>query len=127
MMMLICIKQHLSNIQNSIHVKVTMSLCWKEVFLLLKATYFVGTFNDSPSGWCDSVFNLFFFFRHEFEVAFAWIVKKLSFSEIAIWGLTSLTIFYKRIVSDCQKKTSFVQITHLKFKFLTPDDIKSYY
>ena len=83
----------LSNIQSSIHVKVTLSLCWKGVFLLLKTTYFVGTFNGSLGRRCDSIFNLYFLFRHEFEVAFAWIVKKLNFSEIAIWGLTSLTIF----------------------------------
>ena len=68
--------------------------------------------------------------------------EKISFSrpdfvgfKIAIWGLTSLTIFYKRVhllikkqpVSDCQKKISLVKITHLTFKFLTLNDIKSYY
>ena len=40
-----------------------------------------------------------FLFRHEFEVVFAWIVKKSDFvdSEIVVWGLTSLTDFYKRV------------------------------
>ena len=80
-------------------------------------------------------------FRREFEVIFAWIAwigfARSDFvdSEIVIWGLISLTDFYKRVhllfkkrhVSDCQKKISFVQITHLKFTFLTPYDIKSYY
>ena len=36
-------------------------------------------------------------------------------------------LFKKRRASDCQKKIPFVQITHLKFTFLTPYDIKSYY
>ena len=68
--------------------------------------------------------------------------EKISFScpdfvdsEIVIWGLTSLTNFYKRVhlsfrkqhVSNWQKKISFVQITHLKFVLLTPNNIKSYY
>ena len=56
-------------------------------------------------------------------------------SEIGIRGLTSLTDFYKRVhllfkkrhVPDCQKKISFAQITQLKFTFLTPCDINSYY
>ena len=66
--------------------------------------------------------------------------EKISFprpdfvdSETAIWGLTSLTDFYKRVqlsfkkrhASDCQKKISFVQITRMKFTFLTPYDIKN--
>ena len=78
-----------------------------------------------------------FLFRHEFEVVFAWIVKKSDFvdSEIVVWGLTSLTDFHKRVhllfrkrhVSDCQKKICFDQITHLKFTYLTPCYIESYY
>ena len=32
-------------------------------------------------------------------------------------------MFKKRHASDCQKKISFVEIIHLKFTFLTPDDI----
>ena len=35
--------------------------------------------------------------------------------------------FKKQHVSDYEKKISFVQITLLKFTFLIPDDIKSYY
>ena len=81
-------------------------------------------------------------FRRGFQVVFAWMIKKTSFScpdsvdsKIVIWGLTSLTDLYKRVqllfkkrhASDFQKKTSFVQISHLKFTFLTSDDIKSYY
>ena len=45
-------------------------------------------------------------------------------SEIVIWGLTSLTDFYKQIY---RKNISFVQIMHLKLTFLSHDDIKSYY
>ena len=56
-------------------------------------------------------------------------------SEIVIWGLTSLTDFYKRVhlllnkhhASDCQKKISFVQIIPPKLTFLSRDNIKSYY
>ena len=85
---------------------------------------------------------IYFLSSREFEVVFVQIIKKISFShpdfadsEIVIWGLTSLTDFYKRVqllfkkrhVSDCQKEIFFVQITHLKFTFLTPDNIKSYY
>ena len=67
--------------------------------------------------------------------------EKISFSrsdfvdsEIVIFGLASLTNFIKRInlfkkrhVSDCQSKIPFIQKRHLKFTFLTPYDIKSYY
>ena len=46
-------------------------------------------------------------------------------SEIVIWGLTSLTDFYKsfqllfkkQYVSDYQKKILLIQIKHLKFTF----------
>ena len=76
----------------------------------------------------------YFLFRREFEVAFAWIAwigfPRPNFvdSEIVIWGVTFLTNFYKRVnllfkkrhVSDCQKKISYVQITHLKLTFLVP-------
>ena len=70
-----------------------------------------------PSSWCESVINLFILFRHEFEVVFCVNHEKISFSrpdfgdsKIAIWGLTFLTNFYKRVhllfkkrhVSDCQ-------------------------
>ena len=57
--------------------------------------------------------------------------------EIVVWEMTSLTDFYKwvqilfkkncKLVSDCQKKMSFVQIMHLKLTFLTLGDINSYY
>ena len=97
-----------------------------------KSVYFVGTKNES-------MFNPFFvplWIRSCFCVN----GEKISFprpdfvdSETAIWGLTSLTDFYKRVqlsfkkrhASDCQKKISFVQITRMKFTFLTPYDIKN--
>ena len=142
MMMLKCIKQHLSNICRSIHEKVKQHWGWVEKSVAYKkSVYFVGSSNDPPRSWCESVFNLSF--------APSWISscfcvngEKKSFSrpdfvdsETAIWGLTSLTGFYKSVqllfkkqhVSDCQNKISFVQITHLKFAFLTLDDIKSFY
>ena len=74
--------------------------------------HFIATYNDSAvnlkllllESWKNQ------FFRPDFVD-----------SEIVIWGLTSLTDFYKgahlllkkRHVSDCQKKISLVQITHL--------------
>ena len=117
MMMLICIKQYLSNIWSSIHERVKQHWGWVEKGVAYKeSVYFVGTSNDPR--WKKSLS------RPDFVD-----------SEIVIWGMTSLTDFHKRIqrlfkkqrVSDCQKKTSFVQITHLKFTFLTLDYIKSYY
>ena len=36
-------------------------------------------------------------------------------------------LFRERHVLDCQKKIYFVQIMYLKFTFLTPDEIRSYY
>ena len=76
-------------------VKKTLRLSWK------KACVWLVPLMIPPSSWCQSVFNLFLF-RREFDVVFAWIVKKISFSrpdfadsKIAIWGLTSLTGFIK--------------------------------
>ena len=86
------------------------------------------------------VYLIHFLFRREL-VVLVWIVWRnlstLDFfdPEIVIWGLTSLTDFYKRIrlllrkghVLDCRKKISFDQIMHLKLIFVSPDNIKSYY
>ena len=48
-MMLICIKQHLSNIYGSIHVKVKQHWGWVEKKCsLLKKVYFVGSSNNTP-------------------------------------------------------------------------------
>ena len=86
---------------------------------------------------CESLFTLFsvpswiwscFCMNHE-KISFS--RSDFVVSEIAIWRLISLTNFYKRVyilfkkrhASDCQKKISFVQIIHLKFTFLTLDDI----
>ena len=94
-----------------------------------------------PRSWCERVFNLFFV-PTWISSCFCVNGKKISFSrsdfvdsEIVIWGLTSATDFYKSVqllfkkqyVSDCQKKISYIKITHLIFTFLTLDDIKSYY
>ena len=136
MMILICIKQHLSNIWRWFHEKVTQrwGLLEKKALVIKKNMYFVGTYDES-------VFNPFF------VPSWIWSYfcvnrEKISFPrpdfvdcETVIWGLTSLTDFYKRVhlffkkrhASDCLKKISFVQITHMKFTFLTPYDIKSYY
>ena len=100
---------------------------------LQKTVYSVDTYNES-------VFNPFFVSSWTWSCFYV-NREKISFPrpdfvdpEIAIWGITSLTDFYKRIhlsfkkrhVLDCQRKISFVEITHLKFKFLTPHNIKSY-
>ena len=136
MMMLICIKRHLRNIWSSIHEKVKQRWGWleKKALVIKKSVYFVDTYNES-------VFNPFFVLSWIWS-CFCVNREKISFprpdfvdSEIVIWGLTSLTDFYERVhllfkkwhLSDCQKKISFVQITHLKFTFLTPYEIKSYY
>ena len=86
---------------------------------------------------CESLFTLFSVPSWIWS-CFCVNREKISFSrsdfvvsEIAIWRLISLTNFYKRVyilfkkrhASDCQKKISFVQIIHLKFTFLTLDDI----
>ena len=135
-MMLICIKRHPRNIWSSIHEKVKQRWGWleKKALVIKKSVYFVDTYNES-------VFNPFFVLSWIWS-CFCVNREKISFprpdfvdSEIVIWGLTSLTDFYKRVhllfkkwhLSDCQKKISFVQITHLKFIFLTPYEIKSYY
>ena len=85
----------------------------------------------SPSSCSKSVINLFFV-PSWISSCFCVNGKKISFSrpdfvdsEIAIWGLTSLMDFDKRVqllfkkrqVSDCQKKISFVQKTHLNSHF----------
>ena len=86
-----------------------------------------------PSSRCESVFNLFFVLSYIWSF-FCVNREKISFSrpdfvdsEIVIWGLTSLMDFYKRVnllfkkqlVSDCQKKISFVQTTwNSHFKLL---------
>ena len=100
---------------------------------LQKSVYSVDNYNESE-------FNPFFVSSWTWSCFYV-NREKISFprpdfvdSEIAIWGITSLTDFYKRIhlsfkkrhVLDCQRKISFVEITHLKFKFLTPHNIKSY-
>ena len=86
---------------------------------------------------CESLFTLFSVPSWIWS-CFCVNREKISFSrsdfvvsEIAIWRLISLTNIYKRVyilfkkrhASDCQKKISFVQIIHLKFTFLTLDDI----
>ena len=66
----------------------------------------------------------------------SWKNQFFSFRFCGVWNcdlktIISLTNFYKRVhilfkkrhASDCQKKISFVEIIHLKFTFLTPDDI----
>ena len=132
-MIVICIKQHLSNIWSSIHEKVKQHWGWfqkrryKKVCILLAPIM--------------KAYLIHFLFRREFEVIFAWIVKKSVFLVQISWILKLWfedwpfkriftrvhLLFKKRHVSDCQKEISFVQITHLKFTFLTPCDIKSYY
>ena len=78
--------------------------------------------------FCSFV-NLKLFLRESWKNQF--FSFRFVVSEIAIWRLIFLTNFYKRVyilfkkrhASDCQKKISFVQIIHLKFTFLTLDDI----
>ena len=89
-----------------------------------------------PRGQCKA-YLIYSLIRCEFDVAFAWIVKKLVFLVQILWiqDWSLWKDFYKRVhllfkeqhVSDCQKIIFFVQIMHLKFTFLTSDDIKSYY
>ena len=139
----VCIKQHLSSIWSSIHEKVKQHRGWveKKRCLLKKACISLVSLMISPSSWCESVFNLFSVPSWIWS-CFCVNCEKISFSrpafvdsEIVIWKLTFLTDFYKivhllfkkRHVLDCQKKISFAQITHLKFTFLFPDDIKIYY
>ena len=127
------IKQHLSNIWTSIHEKVKQRWGWLEKKRL---GYKKACISLVP---IMKTYLNYFLFRRGFEVIFAWIAwigfprPHFVDSEIVIWGLT-LTDCYKRVnlffkkrhVPDCQKKTSFVQITHLKFiTFLTPYDMKS--
>ena len=141
-MMHISIKQHLSNIWRSIHEKLSnVEAELKKKLLIKKVSISLVPLMIPPSSWYESVFNLFFV-PSWISNCFCVNGEKMSFSrpdfmdsEIVIWGLTSLADFYKRVqclfkkrhVSDCQKKISYVQKTHLKFIFLTPGDIKSYY
>ena len=141
-MMHISIKQHLSNIWRSIHEKLSnVEAELKKKLLIKKVSISLVPLMIPPSSWYESVFNLFFV-PSWISNCFCVNGEKMSFSrpdfmdsEIVIWGLTSLSNFYERVqflfkkrhVSDCQKKISYVQKTHLKFIFLTPGDIKSYY
>ena len=148
MMMLICIKQHPSNIWRSIHEKLSNTEAnLQKVLLIKRVCISLVLLMIPPCSWWESVFNLFF--------VPSWISslfyvngEKISFSrpdfvnsETVIWGLTSLTDFYKKVqllfkirqVSDCQKKISFVQKTHLNshiklltLLFITPE-VKSYH
>ena len=135
MMMLICIKQHLNNICSSIHEKFKQRWDWLE-----KKALVIKNACISLVPILKAYLN-YFLFRREFEIVFTWIAwigfprPHFVDSEIVIWGLTSLTDFYKRghllfkktTSVSCQKKISFVRITHLKSTFLTPCNIKSYY
>ena len=92
----------------------------------------------SSSSRYKSLFNLFFCSVVNLKLFFLnceiFCCPDFVDSEISIGALTSLINFYKRVhlwfkkqhVSNCQKKISFVQITHLKLTFLTPSNIKSY-
>ena len=104
MMNFICIKQHLATFEarlmwNLSNIKDEL----KKRVPYKKSVNFVGTSNYLPSA-VDVKACLIFLFHREFEVAFVWIVKKISFAgpdfmdcEIVIWGLTSLSNFYKRV------------------------------
>ena len=105
--------------------------------------YFVGISNDPVLAVGGvKAYLIYILFCRKFRVGFCENGEKISFScpdfadsDVVIWGVTSIIDFYKRIqllfkkqhVSDYEKKISFVQITHFKFTFLIPDDIKSYY
>ena len=98
MMMLICIKQHLSNIWTLIHEKVKQRWSWieKKSVLYIKKSVLVGTYFN------ESVFNPFFV-PSWIRSCFCVNREKISFSrpdyvdyEIFIWRLTSLTGFYIR-------------------------------
>ena len=97
-----------------------------------------------PRSWPESVFNLFFvplwisgcFCVNGEKRSFSW--PDFMDSEIVISGHINrsyLTVFYESVqllfkkqhVPDCQKKISLVQIMHLKFIFLTLDDLRIYY
>ena len=121
-------RQHRSNIWSSIDEKLKQCWGWLEKNIgYKKACILLAPIMKA--------YLIHFLFRPKFDVVFARILHPdFVDSEILIWGLTSLTDFYKRAhlffkkqhVSDCQKKISFVQITHLKFTFLTPCNIESY-
>ena len=119
-----------------------MFICIKQLLILIKkARVSLVPLMILPSSRCKRVFNLFFIPSWIWS-CFCVDCEKVGFScpyfvdsEIAIWGLTSLMDFYKRVhllfkkrnMPDCQNKISFVQIKHPKVIFLTPEDIKSYY
>ena len=61
MMMLICIKQQLSNIWRSIYEKVKQHWGWVERRVAYKkSVYFVVPLMIPTSSWCESRFNIFF-------------------------------------------------------------------
>ena len=79
--MIICIKQHLSNIWRSIHEKVKQRWGWleKKALVYKKACIlFVPIMK---------MYLIHVLFRREFEVAFAWIVKKSVFLVQISWIL----------------------------------------
>ena len=63
--------------------------------------------------WCESVFNLFLF-RHEFEVVFSWIVKKISFSRTDFVD-SEIVIFIKEF--NFYSKNDMYQIVKRKSLF----------
>ena len=140
-MMLICIKQHLSNIWRSIYEKVKQHWGWVEKSVAYKKMYIsLAPLMIPPRSWCESVFN-YFCSALNFELFLRewWKIKFFSTRFRGLWNfiwvLTSLMDFYKSVQllfkrqheSDCQKKISFVQITHLKLTFFTLGDIQSYF
>ena len=140
-MMLICIKQHLSNIWRSIYEKVKQHWGWVEKSVAYKKVYISLAPLMIPLEVGVKAY-LTIFVPPWISSCFCVNDEKLRFSrpdsvgsEIFIWVLTSLMDFYKSVQllfkrqheSDCQKKISFVQITHLKLTFFTLGDIQSYF
>ena len=107
MIILVCIKQHLSNIWSSIHEKLKQH--WGCLEKKKKSVYFVVSYNES-------LFPPFFVLLCICS-CFCVNREKISFpgpdfvdSETLIWGLTSLTDFYKR-VHLLFKKTTCVRLS----------------
>ena len=114
MMMLICIKKHLSNIWSSIHQKAKHSWGWlKKSVAFKKTVYFVGTYNEAYLIHFCFVMNLKLFLRDCFVRNLKLFLReswRISFSrpdfvdsEIVIWGLSSLRGFYKKSSPFFQK------------------------
>ena len=101
--MLICIKQHLATVEARSLWKLSNTEAELKKMFLIKNRVIVGTSNDLPLAVGVKAYLIYFFFSREFEAVLAWITKN-QFSrpdfvdcEIVIWGLTSLSNFYKRV------------------------------